>query len=87
MMDYLNEIIKEMDIVVEKRGDGGYIAVANQLKHLKVGKNVFTYWPRSASVAIIILGLLPRKTYHDVEEMKKDQVASKIKSKYNEMVD
>lgn len=32
--------------------------------------------PSSASVAIIILGLLPRKTYHDVEEMKKDQVVT-----------
>ena len=76
-----------MDVFVEKRGDGGYIVVANKLRHLSKGKNIVTYWPTSYSVAVIILGLLPRKTFHSVEEMKQYQVAEKIRTKYNQMVD
>ena len=86
MLEYIKDIIKDLDVLVEKRNDGGYIAVANKLKHLSKGKNVFTYWPTSSSVAVIILGLLPRKTYHSIEEMEKDQVAAKIRAKYSEMV-
>lgn len=86
MLEYLEDSIKDLDVFVEKRGDGGYIAVANKLSHKKTGKNIFTYWPTSSSVAVIILRILPRKPYHSVQEMKDDQLADKIKRKYMEMV-
>ena len=86
MQEYLKDVVKDLDVFIEKRGDGGYIAVANKFKHLTKGKNVFTYWQTAYSIAVIVLGLLPRKIYYSVEEMEKDKVAEKIRSKYNEMV-
>lgn len=87
MLEYIQDAMKDLDVFIEKRNDGGYIAVANKLKHLEKGKNVVTYWPTSSSIAVIILGLIPkRKTYHSVDEMEKDQVAEKIKLKCNHMV-
>jgi len=87
MMEYIQNAIKDLDVFIEKRNDRGYIAVANKLKHLKKGKNIFTYWPTSSSVAVIILGLIPkRKTYYSVQEMVKDQAAEKIMLKYNQMI-
>ncbi len=87
MLEYIYSAIKDLDVSIERRNDGGYIAVANKLRHLKRGKNVFTYWPTSSSVAVIILGIIPkRKTYNSVQEMEKDQVAEKIKLKYTQIV-
>jgi hypothetical protein len=79
MLEYIKNSIKDLDVFIEKRGDGGYIAVVSKLKHLKRGKNVFTYWPTSSSVAVIILGLLPRKTYYSIQEMEEDKLVTKIK--------
>jgi len=56
--------VVDIDVSTEIRGDGGSIAVANKLRHLSKGKNVFTYWTRSCSVAVIILGLLDKKTFY-----------------------
>lgn len=86
LVNYLQDAMRGLDIFVETRGDGARIAVANKLRHRAKGKNVFTYWPTQSSVAVIILGLLPRKTYHSVEELIRDKVAEKIKSKYSDMV-
>jgi hypothetical protein len=86
MLEYIDNVVKELDVTIEKRNDGGYIAVANSLSHLSKRRNVFTYWPTSVSVRLIILGLLPLKTFYSVEEMRNDKVAEKIRSKYNEMV-
>lgn len=86
MIQYIKDTIKDLDVFVEVRGDKGNIIVANKLKHLKIGKNIATYWPSSGSVAVIILDKLSRTTYHSVEEMKKDQVAEKIRAKYSEMI-
>lgn len=86
MIQYINDAIKDLDVFVEVRGDGGNIIVANKLKHLSRGKNIATYWTSSVSVAVIVLGLLPRKTFYSVEQMKLDQVAEKIRAKYSEMV-
>ncbi len=86
ILKYIKDSIKDLDVVVKKRNAGGYIVVANELRHLSQGKNIFTYWPTSSSVAIIILKLLPRKTYYSIEEMEKDQVATKIREKYRQMV-
>lgn len=86
MLEYIEEASKDLDISIEKRSDGGFIAVANEMNHLAKGRNVFTYWTTSYSVAVIILRLLPRTTYHCVEDMEKDQVAAKIRAKYNEIV-
>jgi len=86
MEEYLHKAISDMDVTIEKRNDGGYIVVANKLKHLPKGKNVFTYWPRMNSIAVIILGLLPNKTYYSVDEMEREQVAAKIKSKYTQLI-
>ena len=86
MLEYIKNSIKDLDVFIEKRGDGGYIAVVSKLKHLKRGKNVFTYWPTSSSVAVIILGLLPRKTYYSIQEMEEDKLVTKIKLKYKQMV-
>jgi hypothetical protein len=86
MVQFIEEAIKDLDVFVEKRGDGGYIVVADKLRHLSKGKNIVTYWTTSCSVAVIILGLLPRKTFHSVDEMKEYKVAEKIRIKYHEMV-
>lgn len=86
MLEYINNIIKELDVFVEERGDGGYAVVANKLKHLSKYKNIFTYWSTLSSVSIIILGKLDKTPYHSVKEMENDQVATKIRKKYGELV-
>lgn len=86
MLEYINAVVQELDVTIKKRGDGGYIAVANRLIYLSKGKNIFTYWTTSVSISVIVLGLLPRKTFHSVEEMKNSKVSEKIRSKYNQTV-
>lgn len=78
MVEFVKNAIKDLDVSIEKRNDGAYIVVADKFKHLARGKNVLTYWPTSKSVAVIILGLLPKKTYHSVREMEQDRVAEKL---------
>lgn len=87
MLKYILGAIEPLDVSIEKRNDGGYIIVANKLKHLSRGKNVATYWPTSSSVALIVLGLIPnRTTFYSVNDMKNRHVAEKIVEKYNLMM-
>ena len=86
MIRYILDAVEQLDVVIEKRNDGGYIVVANKLKHLSRGKNIVTYWPTASSVALIILGLIPnRTTFYTVNDMKNMNVAERIVEKYNLM--
>lgn len=85
MILYILDAIEPLDVFIEKRNDGGYIVVAEQLKHLSKGKNIVTYWPTGSSVRLIILGSIPRTTFYTVNDMKNMKVAEKIVEKYNLM--
>lgn len=89
MLLYIQDVIKDLDVFTEKRGDEANIVVPNKLRHLTTRKNVFTYWPGKSSIGLIILGtgyLPKRKSFHSVEEMENFHLAEMIVSKYNEMV-
>lgn len=86
MVEYINNSVKDLDITIEKRNDGGYIIVANKLRYRKSGKNVATYWVTSSSVSVIILGVIPRTTFYILDEMERAEIAQKIRMKYYDMV-
>ena len=86
MINYLEEAVKDLNVIFETRGDNAHIAVIEKYKYRKRDKNVFTYWPHESSIELIILRKVPRTTYHSIEEMKKDKVAERISDKYNEMI-
>lgn len=84
MREYLNKSTEGMAVHFKTRNDGGVIVELNS-PTTRV-KNLFTFWPTLSSISVIILGLLePRKVYRSVYDMEQDRVATKIKSKYNEL--
>lgn len=86
MIAYINAAIKDLDVFTEERDGGGYIIVANALRHKTNGKNVATYWVTSKSVSVIILRKMEKTPFYSVEEMKEQKVAEKINAKYREML-
>lgn len=89
MLNYIQEATKYLDVLTQKRNDGGYIVVPYKLTHLTYRKNVFTYWPGKSSISLIILGpgyLPKRKPFRTVDEMKNYHIAEMIVSKYNEIM-
>jgi len=86
MAEYIKETVKNLDVFIEKRGDGGCIVVAKVLSHKKRGKNVVTYWMTSNSISVIILQVLERTTFYSLNDMKNAEIAEKIEAKYNQMV-
>lgn len=86
MVGYIKDSVKDLDVFIEKRNDGGYIIVANELRHKKSGKNVGTYWVNGNSVAVIIMSDIPRTTFYRLTDMKDIGLAQKIRAKYSAML-
>lgn len=82
---YIREIALELDVTLKKRGDNGTIVEANELTHLKRGKNVFTFWENKNSISIIILGELPRTTFYSIDELINIDIKGLIHKKYISM--